>query len=138
MRVALRADQLPRRRTPGSLGYDLTVSRAVTIPAQSLGAALTGVALAQPLPDGVALLVLPRSSLAYSHGLIIPNSPGLVDQDYNGEIAVALYNLRASPVRLEPGCRIAQLVWARIETPELYQLERTFRGRDGGFGSTGV
>ena len=82
----------------------------------------------------------PRSGLALKHGVTVPNSPGTIDPDYRGELRIILQNLGVETVRLERGERIAQLVFARFETPELVEadaLTDTDRG-SGGFGSTGT
>jgi dUTP pyrophosphatase len=78
--------------------------------------------------------------LALKHGITLPNSPGTIDPDYRGEVRVIMQNLGKEPVTLERGERIAQLVFARFEMPEVVQVEavsETARG-DGGFGSTGT
>jgi len=70
----------------------------------------------------------------------MPNAPGTIDSDYRGEVRVILQNLGAEPVTIVRGDRIAQLVFARYEIPELIdatELEQSTRGA-GGFGSTGV
>ena len=70
---------------------------------------------------------------------LVPNSPGTIDPDYRGELGVIMQNLGTESVTLKRGERIAQLVFARFETPdteETDELSETDRGR-GGFGSTG-
>jgi dUTP pyrophosphatase len=84
--------------------------------------------------------VRPRSGLALKHGITLPNSPATIDPDYRGEVRIILQNLGNEPVTLERGERVAQLVFARFEAPDIVLAERlseTARG-DGGFGSTGV
>jgi dUTP pyrophosphatase len=91
------------------------------------------------LPAGVECQVRPRSGLAVRHGITLPNSPGTIDPDYRGEVKVLMQNTGPSPVTIRRGDRIAQLVFARFETPEVVEAEdlsRTGRGQ-GGFGSTG-
>lgn len=70
----------------------------------------------------------------------MPNAPGTIDSDYRGEVKVILQNGGSQPVTIARGDRIAQLVFARYEAPELVdvtELEESTRGA-GGFGSTGV
>ena len=70
----------------------------------------------------------------------MPNSPGTIDSDYRGELKVILQNGGPGPVTIARGDRIAQVVFARYESPELVdatELEESARG-PGGFGSTGV
>ena len=101
---------------------------------------LVGTGFALELPDHLECQVRPRSGLALKHGITMPNSPGTIDPDYRGELRIILQNLGREPVRLERGERIAQLVFARFEEPELVEVEslsETSRG-DGGFGSTGT
>ena len=96
--------------------------------------------LVMELPQGVECQVRPRSGLAARFGITIPNSPGTIDPDYRGELRVLLQNGGTEPVLLGRGERIAQLVFARFEAPEVLEAEElseTDRGM-GGFGSTGV
>jgi len=74
------------------------------------------------------------------HGLTLLNSPGTIDADYRGEVAVILVNLGKEPVTITRGMRIAQLVLApviRAELSEVTELPTSPRG-SGGFGSTGT
>jgi dUTP pyrophosphatase len=91
------------------------------------------------LPAGFECQVRPRSGLALKYGITLPNSPGTIDPDYRGEVKVILQNSGSEPVRIERGERIAQLVFARFETPRVEEaptLTASERGT-GGFGSTG-
>lgn len=98
----------------------------------------TGIAIA--LPEGYAAFVHPRSGLAIRHGLSMVNTPGTIDAGYRGEIAVLLINHdRESPIEINRGDRIAQLVVQRVEHAgfvEAADLPDSDRGA-GGFGSTG-
>lgn len=152
---------LPLRATPKSYGYDLATFQPETIAGGETRVVFTGWALAGNLPfnegaapdflsdlqgaQGLAMLVLPRSSLALKHGLLVANSPGLIDADYTGQLGVVLHNLRDVPVELAAYERIAQLVFVRVELPMLWEVSEP---RDptqpewevwqrGGFGSTG-
>jgi dUTP pyrophosphatase len=98
----------------------------------------TGIAIA--LPGGHEAQVRPRSGLAARHGVTVLNSPGTIDADYRGEIAVILVNLGDAPFRVERGMRIAQMVVAPVDTiawQEVENLPDTARAA-GGFGSTGT
>ena len=98
----------------------------------------TGLYLA--LPKGTEAQVRPCSGLAIKHGVTVLNAPGTIDADYRGEIGIILVNLSAEDVTIEPGERIAQMVIARHEQPELIEvteLGTTERGA-GGFGHSGV
>jgi dUTP pyrophosphatase len=100
---------------------------------------LVATGLVLELPEHVECQVRPRSGLALEHGITLPNSPGTIDPDYRGELRVILQNLGGKPVTLARGERIAQLVFARFETPEVVEVgEVSVTGRGGaGFGSTG-
>ena len=101
---------------------------------------LVATGLAIELQPGIEGQVRPRSGLALRHGLTMPNAPGTIDSDYRGELKVILQNSGAEPVTIARGDRIAQVVFARYEAPELVdatELEESVRGA-GGFGSTGV
>jgi dUTP pyrophosphatase len=98
----------------------------------------TGVAIA--LPPGSEAQVRPRSGLAAKNGVTVLNTPGTIDADYRGEIAVILINHGEEPFVVSRGMRIAQLVIApvtRAQLREVQNLEDTARGA-GGFGSTGT
>jgi dUTP pyrophosphatase len=130
---------LPSRQTTGSAGFDLASAEPdfVLAPGERRLVA-TGFVL--EIPPGIEGQVRPRSGLALRHGLTLPNSPGTIDSDYRGEVKVILQNGGSEPVTIARGDRIAQLVFARYEVPELVdatELERSTRAA-GGFGSTGV
>jgi dUTP pyrophosphatase len=131
------AARLPQRAHPGDAGADLFSVEEVAIPAGERRDVGTGLALA--IPAGHAGFVLPRSGLAFKHGIMVVNSPGLIDAGYRGEVRVALYNSGAVPFLVRVGERIAQLVVQRVEEPEFVaaaELPETVRG-EGGFGSSG-
>jgi dUTP pyrophosphatase len=129
---------LPSRATLHSAGYDVRSSDPDfdLIPGEIRPVA-TG--LIMELPQGVECQVRPRSGLAARHGITLPNSPGTIDPDYRGELKVLMQNTGQESVPIRRGDRIAQLVFARFEAPEIREtgsLTETVRG-DGGFGSTG-
>jgi dUTP pyrophosphatase len=97
----------------------------------------TGIAL--EIPPGFEGQVRARSGRALREGLALVNSPGTIDADYRGEIRVILINLGGEPLTIQPGDRIAQLVFApvvRADIVEADTLGDSTRG-DGGFGHTG-
>jgi dUTP pyrophosphatase len=131
------AARLPHRAHPGDAGADLFSVEEVTIPPGERRDVGTGIALAIPL--GYAGFVQPRSGLAFKHGIMVVNSPGLIDAGYRGEVRVSLYNSGSRPFLVGLGERIAQLVVQRVEDPTftgMVELSDTARG-DGGFGSSG-
>ena len=133
----------PTRATPGAAGLDLHAhlpDGPVYLSAGQRHVIPTGVRLA--LPPGYEAQVRPRSGLALKHGLTVLNSPGTIDADYRGEVAVVLVNHGQSPVMVtvRDGDRIAQLVIAPVTDAVLVEaadLPPTARG-GAGFGSTGT
>jgi dUTP diphosphatase len=130
---------LPVYATEGSAGMDLlaAVGEPVTIAPGHRVLIPTGLAIA--LPSGYELQVRPRSGLALRHGIVLPNSPGTIDEDYRGEIQVIVLNAGSEPFVVERGTRIAQAVLApvvRVAWEEVADLDVT-RRNEGGFGSTG-
>lgn len=130
---------LPGRATAHSAGYDVRSSEAdLELQPGEIRAVSTG--LVMELPPGVECQVRPRSGLAARFGITLPNSPGTIDPDYRGELKVLLQNGGPAPVPIRRGERIAQLVFARFEAPEVVEVDHiseTARG-EGGFGSTGT
>lgn len=129
---------LPSRATRYSAGYDVRSAEPdFELGPGEIRAVATG--LVMELPRGVECQVRPRSGLAARFGLTLPNSPGTIDPDYRGELKVLLQNGGSSDVTIRRGERIAQLVFARFEAPNIVEvqgLSETHRG-GGGFGSTG-
>jgi dUTP pyrophosphatase len=130
---------LPSYATAGAAGMDLlaAVTEPVTIAPGQRALIPTGLAIA--LPPGYELQIRPRSGLALRHGIVLPNSPGTIDEDYRGELQVIVLNAGDAPFIVERGARIAQAVLApvvRARWQEVASLDDTARGA-GGFGSTG-
>src|SRR5437762_969659 len=128
---------LPERATVGSFGYDLAVFGDHIFLPHETKVIPTGLRLAQSLLT-MAMLILPRSSLALNHGLIVANSPGLVDSDYTGPIGIVLYNLRDTAVQLVHGTRVAHAVFIQVCLPNVEQSDFVQRVERGGYGSTGL
>lgn len=131
---------LPQFATPGSAAMDLRacIDRPVTIQAGERTVVPTGLAMALPSADYVALLFA-RSGLGIRKGVCLSNGVGVIDSDYRGEIGVGLVNLSQEAYTVQPGDRIAQLMVVPVERPTVSlaeDLDDTGRG-SGGFGSTG-
>ncbi len=130
---------LPENQTERSSGLDLraAISGAIEIrPGQRIKVP-TGIAI--EVPSGWEGQVRPRSGLAIRHGITLLNSPGTIDSDYRGEVAVILVNLGDEKVTIQRADRIAQIVFAPVAAARLIRvdlLESSDRG-EGGFGSTG-
>lgn len=131
---------LPRYQTEHAAGMDLQAAVTESITLRSLERVMVPTGLAMAIPIGWEGQVRPRSGLAAKRGVTVINAPGTVDSDYRGEVKVALVNLSAEPVTIEPLERIAQVVFARHGTATLElvpELGETGRGA-GGYGSTGT
>ena len=92
------------------------------------------------LPEGYEAQVRPRSGLALKHGISVCNTPGTIDAGYRNEIGVVLINLSNEPFVVNPGDRIAQMVFKKYEKAELIQVESLdmTNDRGGGYGHSGV
>jgi dUTP pyrophosphatase len=131
---------MPERATEGSSGFDLRAYIDKPIELLPLERRLIPTGIRLSMPNGYEAQVRPRSGLAYKSGITVLNTPGTIDADYTGDIGVILVNLSQQSFTIEPGARIAQLVFQKIEVPKLYEVENiavTQRG-DSGFGSTGT
>ena len=132
---------LPAYTTEGAAGMDLRAC----LPGGPLilepgDIALVPTGLSVELPQRTEMQIRPRSGLAVKHGITVVNAPGTVDEDYRGEVKVALINLGPAPFEIVHGDRIAQAVIApvmRVAVEEVTELSETARGA-GGFGSTKV
>jgi dUTP pyrophosphatase len=131
---------LPAYATAGAAGMDLLAAvtdKLVIAPGER---ALVPLGLCIALPPGYEMQVRPRSGLALRHGIMMPNSPGTVDEDYRGELKVIVMNAGQEPFTVERGMRIAQAIVApvvRAVWHESTTLPQSARGA-GGFGSTGT
>ena len=86
-----------------------------------------------------AAFILPRSGLGHKHGIVLGNLVGLIDSDYQGEIMVSLWNRSDETFTVEPGARIAQMVFLPVMNPNfsiVKEFSSSERG-DKGFGSSG-
>lgn len=132
---------LPAYATAGAAGMDLRAclpDGPIALMPDTVVLVPTGFAMA--LPPQTEMQIRPRSGLATRARIMVPNSPGTVDEDYRGEIKVALLNMGRGPFEISHGDRIAQAVIApvlRLEIAEVEALPTTARGTDG-FGSTGT
>ncbi len=130
---------LPEYSTSQSAGMDLRAFITEPVILGVIDRALIPTGLYIEMPEGYEAQVRPRSGLAIKHGVTVINSPGTIDADYRGEICVELVNISNTPFTVEPGERIAQLVFAKYEKAdfiEVEELSETERG-EGGFGHTG-
>ena len=133
---------MPDYATSGSGGMDIYSPRVVRIPSKQTIVIETGFAIWIQDPKLCGVL-LSRSGLA-SKGIVLANSIGLIDSDYQGELKVCLYNRGSIPFAINRGDRIAQLVIVKIKQIKprnsirvVDQFEHETERGTGGFGSTG-
>lgn len=131
---------IPDYATPGSAGIDLRacVESAMDLKPGETQLIPTGMAIYIGDP-GIAATILPRSGLGHKHGIVLGNLVGLIDSDYQGQLFVSCWNRGTESFTVNPGERIAQMVFvpviqAQFEVVE--EFEESHRG-EGGFGSTG-
>ncbi|CAD83288.1 deoxyuridine 5'-triphosphate nucleotidohydrolase [Candidatus Blochmanniella floridana] len=106
---------LPQHITPGSAGLDLLacIEKPVSILPKETRLIPTGIAIY--IEDiEVAGIILPRSGLGHYYGIVLGNTIGLIDSDYQGEIMISLWNRGSNKFILYPGKRIAQLLFISI------------------------
>ena len=130
----------PRYETEGAAGLDLRAcidAPAEIAPGETL-LVPSGIAIHIADP-GLAAVVLPRSGLGHKHGIVLGNLVGLIDSDYQGPVLLSVWNRGDEPFTIEPGDRIAQLVFlsiARARFEVVGAFAETDRG-EGGFGHSG-
>jgi dUTP pyrophosphatase len=131
---------LPCYATVGSAGMDLRacIDEPLIIPANQVQLIPTGIAVYIADPSYAGIL-MPRSGLAHKHGIILGNSVGLIDSDYQGELFISCFNRGSASFTIEVGERIAQLVLVKIAqaTVELVDDFVVTERAVGGFGHTG-
>ena len=132
----------PEYQTLKASGFDIASNEDVTIEPGAVE--LIGTGLHFVLMPYYEAQIRLRSSWGMK-GLIMPNAPGTIDEDYRGEIKVMLHNLTSLPIKINTGERIAQVVCAQSLRPKIHMMDSneynspsndTLRGA-GGFGSTG-
>lgn len=130
----------PSRESVDAAGYDLRACIEKPFELSPGEKHMFSCGFSMALPRGYEAQIRPRSGLANKHGVTVLNAPGTIDADYRGVVGVILINHGKTPFIVEPGDRIAQMVLAQVQTPNvviLDRLEETKRG-SGGFGSSGV
>lgn len=132
---------LPHYATKGAAGIDIRacIDEPLTLLPNKTALINSGFALSILNPHYMALLA-PRSGLSVKHGIILANTVGVIDSDYQDQIRVALFNRSEQSFMIEPGDRICQLLIVPVMQASLSVVEEfsqvTPRGL-GGFGSTG-
>ncbi|GLO59617.1 deoxyuridine 5'-triphosphate nucleotidohydrolase [Vibrio sp. MACH09] len=131
---------LPAYATDGSAGLDLRacLDQPLTVEPGETHLVPTGLAIHIADPT-LAATILPRSGLGHKHGIVLGNLVGLIDSDYQGQLMVSVWNRGTSTFVIEPGDRIAQLVFVPVVQAEfniVTDFDETERG-EGGFGHSG-
>lgn len=131
---------LPTYATDGSGAFDIYSNEDRTVPFN--GVTKIGTGLKMEIPQGYMMVIAPRSSTGTKTPLRMPNSIGIIDSDYRGEVMVLYENNKdAVGTRvISKGDRIAQgflLPVIRTTFEKVDKLSDTNRA-EGGFGSTGV
>ena len=131
---------LPRYETEHSAGLDLRacIDQSLTINPNETQLIPTGISIYIGNPH-LAAVILPRSGLGHKHGLVLGNLVGLIDADYQGPLMISCWNRGQNAYTIEPGDRIAQLVFlpiARTDFELVADFEESKRGT-GGFGHSG-
>ena len=131
---------LPEYATPGSAGLDLRalLDKPLTLlPGQT---ELIPTGLAIHIGDAnLCATILPRSGMGHKNGIVLGNLVGLIDSDYQGQLMVSTWNRGQNAFTIEPGDRIAKLVFMPVVQAQFELVEEfdaTERG-EGGFGHSG-
>lgn len=133
---------LPEYATDGSAGLDLRAMflQDTVIKPQETILVPTGLAIYLANPS-LCAMIMPRSGLGHKHGIILGNSIGLIDSDYQGQLMVSCWNRSNQEFTLEVGMRLAQLVIVPVIQAQLEVVSEfetaSIRGA-GGFGHSGV
>lgn len=132
---------LPKYNYPTDSGFDLHSTEEIIL--NPFGRALVPTGLSFQFDEGLEIQVRPKSGLAINQGLTVLNTPGTVDQGYNGEIKVIVFNTNNITVTIPKGMKVAQAVICPVlngryvDIQDVQNLNETDRG-DNGFGSTGI
>ena len=131
---------LPHYATSGSAGLDLRacIDAALTVEPGETVLVPTGLAIHIADAD-LAAVLLPRSGLGHKHGLVLGNLTGLIDSDYQGQVYISCWNRSNTAYEVQPGERIAQMVFVPVEQVQFDVVEEfddSSRG-EGGFGHSG-
>ncbi len=157
-------NRLPQYETKGSAGMDIRVDLSRVTPENPIkgfgdaeviwsgeghmipmvrlapmSRALLPTGLFTAIPEGYQVSLRPRSGMAIKKGLILCNTPSLIDSDYRGQWMLPVINLGQKDIYIEDGERICQALLEKvnkIEWEEVDSLDETERGA-GGFGHSG-
>jgi len=131
---------LPHYATDGSAGLDMRacIDEPINVAPGETVLVPTGIAIHVADPN-LAAVLLPRSGLGHKHGVVLGNLTGLIDSDYQGQVFISCWNRGTKRYDVQPGERIAQMVFVPVEQVEFRVVEE-FDASDrgaGGFGHSG-
>ena len=132
---------LPSYATDGSAAIDLRACLKEQIGIQPGQSVLVGCGIAINIKNSnIVGIIVPRSGLGIKKGIVLANTIGVIDSDYQGEIKIGLYNRSQSQYTVKPGERICQMLFMPVINATLKLVQdfsnTTYRGT-GGFGHTG-
>ncbi|MEX2126554.1 MAG: dUTP diphosphatase [Woeseia sp.] len=132
---------LPEYATDGSAGLDMRacIDEALVVTPGETVLVPTGMAI-HIADHRLAAVLLPRSGLGHKHGLVLGNLTGLIDSDYQGQIFISCWNRSGTAYEIQPGERIAQMVFVPVEQVRFQVVDEfgdSKRG-SGGFGHSGT
>lgn len=132
---------LPAYATDGSAGIDLRACLQGPLTLAPGESALVPSGMAIHIGDpGLAAVLWPRSGLGHKHGIVLGNLTGLIDSDYQGQVFISMWNRSDTSHVIQPGDRVAQMVFVpvtQVEFDVVEDFEESSRG-DGGFGHSGL
>ena len=132
---------LPHYATDGSAGLDMRacIDDALIVAPGDTVLVPTGIAI-HINDNALAAVLLPRSGLGHKHGLVLGNLTGLIDSDYQGQVFISCWNRGSKAYTVQPGERIAQMVFVPVEQVR-FEVVEEFAGSErgeGGFGHSGT
>lgn len=132
---------LPVRKTKFSAGYDIEAAEEVVVPSfkKGMNPTLIKTGIKAYMQDDEVLMLYNRSSNPKKKGLILTNSVGVIDKDYygnqdnDGHIMFAFYNIKDEDITIKKGEAIGQGIFQKYLITD---DDRAEGERIGGFGST--
>ena len=132
---------MPHYATDGAAGMDMRACLDEPLVLQPGETRLIPTGLAIHIEEGgLAAMLLPRSGLGHKHGIVLGNLVGLIDSDYQGQVFISCWNRGSKPYSIDPGERIAQMVFVPVEQVQ-FEVVEEFDASDrgaGGFGHSGT
>ena len=132
---------VPAYSTEGSAGLDMRACIDAPMTLEPGETVLIPSGLAIYIGDpSLAAVLWPRSGLGHKHGIVLGNLTGLIDSDYQGQVFISMWNRSQTAFEIQPGDRIAQMVFVpvvQVEFEQVNEFVESQRG-SGGFGHSGT